>query len=353
MSRRMRLKARAVGVVFIAGCASALPACTSLPTRPSPGSPSVGEGRFLASLLPVAHRTYRGGPAALESVFRYWGRPADAAEIGQDLLGRGERGVLHFALASQAREAGFWAEMRRDTLEDLKRWVGAGFPPIVLLATGPGGAAYHFAAVRGFDEHGGLLYVNTGRPQTQAIAAAAFDKSWGAGGRWLLLICPLQLVGWELSPVQAAELASLLERSGRFEQAVERCEQALQAMPESQPVRFSLANLYLRLGRREEAKTLYRSLLAEDPSAIPYSHRLAWTCLLEGRYEESIRVGEEALRRSPQRRHDLLDTVGLAYCRMKEYGKGQAYLVEALEKAPTEDAGAIRAIRSHLEECVP
>lgn len=300
----------------------------------------------------MAQEAYQCGPAALESVFRYWGRPADVSKIGRDLLGRGERGVLNFALAQYAKSAGFWAETREGDLEQVKGWVREGIPPIVQLRVGPWGIpAFHFAAVRGYNDAESLLYINAGRPQTRAIRYAPFEKRWAGGGRWMLLICPPERVRWELSPLQAADLGLLLERSGKWALAKERYEQAFRAMPESEPIRFNLANVYLHLGRREEAKGLYRGLIAQSPASVPYNNNLAWACLEEGNYEESIRIGEEALRKGAERRCDLLDTIGLAYCRMKDYKKGQAYLAEALEKTPPEDASTLQAVRAHLAEC--
>lgn len=300
----------------------------------------------------MEQKAYQCGPAALESIFRYWERPADASKIGRGLLGRGERGILNFALAQYAKTAGFWVEIREGNLDQIRGWVREGIPPIVQLRVGPWGIpVFHFAAVRGYNDAESLLYLNAGWPETRAIRYAPFEKRWAAGGRWMLLICPPERVRWELSPLQAADLGLLLERSGKWSLAKERYEQALRAMPESEPIRFNLANVYLQLGRREEAKGLYRELIAQNPASVPYNNNLAWACLEEGRYGESVRIGEEALRKGADRRHDLLDTLGLAYCRLEDHKKGQAYLVEALEKTPPEDPRVFQEIRAHLEEC--
>ncbi len=318
----------------------------------SASPPPGGAVHYLEEALPISQQRYWCGPAALASVFQRWGRTADADEIGRALVGRGERGVMNFDLARYARTEGFWTQTHHDgDLLQLKKWLRKGIPPIVMLKVGPLGLPfYHFIVARGFNDREGVVYANTGQPKTRAIPYSSFQKRWSGAGGWLLVVCPPEKVDWELTPVQTADLAFLLERNRRWAPAQRRYEEALRGDPANRSLRFNLANVSLRLGQREKAQSLYQALLKEMPSHPVYANNLAWTYLEEGDYRRAVQIGEETLRRLNRRPADLLDTVGLAYCRLKNTEKGRSYLMEALEQLPPESE-ASQAVQNHLREC--
>ncbi|MBI3317537.1 MAG: tetratricopeptide repeat protein [Candidatus Omnitrophica bacterium] len=334
-------------LVLLSGCAS-LPAYRMEP----PALANSGEFHYIENVPPVAQGAYQCGPAALESVIRRWGREADAVEIGRLLYRRGARGILNFTLAQHARDRGFWTEIREGTPGELRSWIQREIPPIAMLHVGPfWSPTYHFLVVRGFNDREQIFYANTGHPETRAIRYPHFLKRWRQAGCWTLVISPPERVDWELTGDQAADLGLLLERSGRLGLAERWYRKGLEKSPESASVRFNLANVYSRTNRRREAKGIYRALLEEKPGWAPPGNNLAWLHLEERNPKEAVRVIETAFGQGAERGYEILDTLGTAYCRLKQSPKARTCFLEALEKVPPENAQARNSIQSHLDEC--
>lgn len=318
------------------------------PPRP-PDRPDLS---YLESAPAIAQRAYQCGPAALASVMRHWGRPVDADAIGRALQQPGTRGVLNFTLAQYARAQGFWTEIRTATLEDVRSWVRRGVPPIVMLQVGPVWLPlYHFVVVTGFNDPEQIVYANVGESEPRAIRYPAFLTRWKRAGYWTVILAPPERVDWTLRGDQAADLALLAEHSGQFDTAIRWYQAALQEDPTSAPIRFNLANSYLQTRQWDQAKVLYRALVAERPGWGPYSNNLAWLALQEGRPQEAARLLEAALAQGAARRHDLLDTLGLAYCRLHRTQEAQACFTEALAQLPPTDSEARPQIQAHLAAC--
>lgn len=303
-------------------------------------------------MRPVAQRAYQCGPAALASVLRYWGDPAEPEGIGRALQTPGARGILNVALARYAREQGYWTEFRPVTFEELQGWVRRGIPPIVMVQVGPAPLPlYHFVVITGFSDSAQLLYANVGATEPRAIRYPVFRTRWRRAGHWTLILCRPGRVDWPLALGQAADVARLAEQRGRLDVAARWYQTALQEEPASRPVRFNLANVYLHTRRWDQAAPLYRQLLAEQPGWGPYTNNLAWIALQRGRPREAIRLIEAALAQGAARRYDILDTLGLAYCRLKRPAQARACLLEALGQVPDGEGGARRQIQQHLAAC--
>lgn len=333
----------------------ALAGCVSLPTRPvARPSPSPGEGLFLAEAVPVEQRAYQCGPAALESVLRYWGVEADASTLAGSLSSGRARGVLNIALAQQMKERGFWTQMESSDLRGLEGWIRKGIPPIVALHVGPFGMPlYHFAVVTGFDNRQGLLYLNAGRSTTEVMTAAQFDARWGRAGRWALIVCPPERVAWPLNGRQAAEMGLLFERRSDWESARRWYRTAAEQEPDNPAVRFNLANVHLKRGELQEARALYEELAPRHPSWGALQNNLAWTRLSQGDPRGAAETILLGFRHGARARPELLDTLGLAYCRLGECRRARACFRSAAARAPPGNTPMLRQIRLHWSECEP
>jgi hypothetical protein len=130
------------------------------------------------------------GPAALESVLRFYGVDVTQQAIAKEIaLPNGE--VLNLDLKLYARRKGFRAESRRGNLDLLKLWISRDVPVICQLRqSGIGSRAYHFVVVYGFDERDLSFVVHTGERAAQRIPFLDFSRSWQDAGNWMLVIRP-------------------------------------------------------------------------------------------------------------------------------------------------------------------
>ena len=332
--------------LFLSGCAS-----ISHRVDP-PAAFSSGEGCYLERLPAIAQRAYQCGPAALESVLRYWAQPADAQELRRALITPGARGVMNFVLANYPRTQGLWTEVHQASREDLRAWLRRGIPPIVMLRVGPLGIpTYHFMVVRGFSDPDGIYYANVGEAVPHAIHYAAFDRRWKDAGHWCLIVVPGERVDWELSAAEAGELAQLVERAGQLQLAERWYRAALVSDPENQAFQFNLANVYLRLHNWQAATLIYRDLLEASPQWGAVSNNLAWIAVEEGKPQEAVQLIEQAFLRGAAREYDILDTLGWAYCRLQQSQAAQEYFMEALEQLPVQKTEAREMIEQHAAQC--
>lgn len=328
--------------------------CASLPTRPADlpslaGQPGV---YYLAGVPPVRQDAYQCGPAALESVLRYWGADADADGIAKALSSNGKRGVLNIALAQHVSQRGFWTQMQSSDLDQLKEWLRRGVPPVVMLHVGPLGLPlHHFAVVTGFNENQRLVYLNAGRASTESIGAAQFDARWSRSGRWALVICPPDKVSWPLTARQSAEMALLHEKRGDLDSARQWYEAAAAKEPDNPAVLFNLANVRLRQGKLEEAAALYEKLARNHPDWPGLQNNRAWARLSSGDGRGAVALLRASFRRGLAPDYDSLDTLGAAYCRLKQCRRAQACFEAAALRVPARRTEAAQAIAGHLREC--
>ncbi len=325
--------------------------------RPPPAEKGIGSIHLIEGVPPVAQKAYQCGPAAMESVFHYWGNPTDAAEITTALYKPGSHGVLDFTLAEFARSRGFWTQILavpegENSLGELKTWVLRKIPPIVMIKTGilwvP---TYHFVVLKGFSDQERVFYANTGEPETYVIDYGALASRWKPSGNWCLILCPPERVDWELPESAAEDLALYAERFGKQDLAEKWYLRILEKNPANQTARFNLGNIYLKSNRVQEAKIIYEALLKEKPGWGPAGNNLAWIYLEEGRASEAIEVLQTAFKNGAERHFDILDTLGTAYCRTPDTQRGRDYLNEALGQTPVADKVSLDLIHRHLSEC--
>ncbi len=351
----MTKQGRIVRVFFLLSCSFFLSGCaTSFTSRIHPPTINrTNESFYLENVPTVAQKAYQCGPAALESVLRYWGSPADADSIGKALYKSNTHGVFNFTLAQYTKSLGFWSEIHEDfTVENLKQWIRKGIPAIVMLDTGTLWArTYHFVVLKGFDDHLRIFYANTGVPETQSIDYGEFEQRWKKADVWSLIVSPLEKVDWELDEKQSIEIALLFEKKRDLAQAERWLESALRKNPNSLTAKFNLANVYGKSDRSGKAKVIYQELLDQNPSRTEISNNLAWIDYEEGRYEEALKVIEAAFKAGAKKNYDILDTQGMILCRLGRYEDAQAAFLESENKVPAEEAEALKLIQEHGRTC--
>jgi tetratricopeptide (TPR) repeat protein len=335
-------------------CLFFLSGCSSLSYSIQPPQVPHSSGHYIDRVPTVAQKEYQCGPAALESVARYWGKEIEADKIAKSLYKIGTKGVFNFMLVQYAKNLGFWTQTAGSNIDELKVWILRDIPPIVMLRVGPsvlGISNYHFVVLKGLDDEAKIFYANVGESETHAISYQKFQKRWNSARHWSLVVCPLERVDWNLESDQASDLGLLLEQSGQLDPAEKWYRYSLDRDPENGIVLFNLANVYLKKKRWDEAETIYLKLLREKPDAGPLSNNLAWIYLEKGRYQEAIDVIEKAFKNGAERQYDILDTLALAYCKSGEFKKAQECFQEALNKIPSSHQRPLQLIKDHSDHC--
>jgi FimV-like protein len=174
------------------------------------------------------------GPAALTNVLRHWGRPADQASIGQAVFDRQRGGTLAGDLILWARQAGLSATSRSGSRDDVRRWLAAGLPVIVLQDLSSRDRRGHFRVVVGYaDTKRQFLVCDCTESSLCSLDYEQFDDLWFHFENWCLLVAP--------------------------------AERAANASPENPVLQFDLAEAYLRRGDRDAARQHLREVVRLRP----------------------------------------------------------------------------------------
>jgi len=283
MSRKLGdLAALVVGVAFLAATAGLGAGCAG-PTGADVRA-DLGAGRTAGTALadvpfvsPEAGAEDRGA-AALAAVLTHAGRTAGREDLERELVRPGVGGSFPFdvALAVSRRNLHPWAR-RGLALDDLRAWVEAGRPPVVLLEGPPADRGRRvFAVVTGFDDGRGLVLLHDGAEAHAPHDRDAFLERWERNGRFALVAVPPEAPlpsGFALlSARDRASLGYLAERAGDLAAAHAHYEAAAALDPR---FRTNLGRLLLLVGRHSEAENELRGALAVAPHDVRARNNLA------------------------------------------------------------------------------
>jgi tetratricopeptide (TPR) repeat protein len=153
-------------------------------------------------------------------------------------------------------------------------------------------------------------------------------------------------------PRAHAGLGNVYLDQGRFKNAVDAYQQAIQVqadyVPAYQPLGYSLA----RLNRHGEATDVFKQALQYDPGNAEIYNNMAFTLVHAERYPEAIEAGQqavgllgrvgEAFKQGLQNRNEVLShaykNIGNAYNGMKKYNEAADALRQAAEIEPNNAA---------------
>jgi ABC-type bacteriocin/lantibiotic exporter with double-glycine peptidase domain len=154
--------------------------------------PEIAARGVIIEGVPFYHQTESTcGPAALASIFAFWGRPLSVEKIAAKIYLPELGGTLPIDMENFARETGFQTISANGTLMLLKEHIRYGTPVICLLDLGLGPYRQpHYVIVTGFDDAHAVLVEHDGLTADRLIGYDAFDKAWSRAGRWMLVIKP-------------------------------------------------------------------------------------------------------------------------------------------------------------------
>ncbi len=129
------------------------------------------------------------GPASLSSVLSFYGLHIPQEVIAQRVYSPKLKGALITDMEGYVKDLGLKAETRQGTLEDLKKLIDKGIPPIILVDLGRFFFSVpHYMVVVGYK--GDHFFVHTGYESSKAIKADTLDKVWSKMGRVMLIVYP-------------------------------------------------------------------------------------------------------------------------------------------------------------------
>ena len=114
------------------------------------------------------------------------------------------------------------------------------------------------------------------------------------------------------------------ENSNRFEEAQEAYEKALLCDEESDYIKRNLAILLIRMDRKEQAARAFEQIISRNPQDVENRVLLAKVYSSLGRNDEAVAIYQELLEIKED--HDTLLMLGTLYAQNREYDKAQKIL---------------------------
>lgn len=137
----------------------------------------------------VAQETFFCGPAALSSVMSFYGVAISQDEIAGAVYSEALRGSLITDLANYARKKGFVTILEVGTVSQMKDFIVAGEPVIVLVDFGNRFISRpHYLVLYGFNDKGFIAH--SGDEAAKLYRFSEFAQIWERIGSSFLVICP-------------------------------------------------------------------------------------------------------------------------------------------------------------------
>lgn len=148
-------------------------------------------------------------------------------------------------------------------------------------------------------------------------------------------------------------LARIYETKGEMELAAEEYKKALEQDKANPLAYFGLGNISHKKGSYEDAEAFYKKALQNantgDPQTAMFYNNLSWIYIEANRnLQEAEKLAEQATILDAEN-CIYLDTLGVAYTKLKEYAKAEDALSAALKNAQ-DDKAALKYIYRHLSE---
>ncbi|MBI5599904.1 MAG: C39 family peptidase [Deltaproteobacteria bacterium] len=152
-------------------------------------------GRGLASVIKgvpfFPQKELMCGPASLADVLNYYGMKTSLEEVSKGVYRPELKGTLSIDMLLYAKDKGFEADFYSGGIEDLKKRVRDGTPPILFLNLGF--ASYpigHYIVVTGFSDPDGVVIVHSGLERDKVMSYKELAGAWSKTGFSTLLITP-------------------------------------------------------------------------------------------------------------------------------------------------------------------
>jgi len=238
---------------------------------------------------------YQCGPSTLATALTYSDYPITPEALQSQVYTPSRKGSLQMAMIGATRRHGRIAYPIFG-LNTIWPEIAAGHPVIVLQNLGLSWIPiWHYAVLIGYDFIDNTVILRSGITERKVMSFATFNKTWARSGYWgLIVLKPTQL------PAIAREkhyLAAVfgLEKSSRFQAAIDGYQTALTRWPRSLIANMGLGNSLYALGDLHGAEDTFRMAVKNHPEAAEAYNNLAQVLLEQGRKQEALEAAQRAV----------------------------------------------------------
>lgn len=249
------------------------------------------------------------GPAALATVLTWSGLPSEPEALSAQVYTPARQGTLQNDILAGARRAGRLA-VPVTSLRDLATEIAAGHPVLVFqnlsLEWFP---QWHYAVAVAYDLERGEITLRSGRDAERVTALSTFERTWGRGGDWALVVLKPDDLPASGSAEAVVRAAAGLERAGRTREAAVAYSTILARWPDGYAALMGSGNARYALGELQSADRAFRRAIALAPGRPEAWNNLAYVLAAAGLRDEAIHAARTAVRLAPGAEAPYRDTL--------------------------------------------
>jgi uncharacterized protein YvpB len=183
------------------------------------------------------------GPATLAMMMKFHQQEVGAKTLASQMITPKSNGTFNMDMISAVRRQGMLG-VEISEMKDLMTEIQAGHPVIVFQNLGfdwiPN---WHYALAIGYDLDGPDIFLHSGEDKNKKVDLRLFERSWGKGGNWGLVVLPPGSLAASADDLAHAEAISGLELAGKLDDAEVSYETVLNKWPKSLPNLIGMGNV--------------------------------------------------------------------------------------------------------------
>ena len=238
---------------------------------------------------------YQCGPSTLAMALTYSDLPITPEALRSQVYTPSQKGSLQMAMIGATR--------RHDRiaypifgLNSIWPEIAAGHPVIVLQNLGLSWIpVWHYAVLIGYDFTDNTVILRSGITERKVMSLDTFDKTWARSDYWgLIVLKPIQLPAIAREKDYLAAVVGL-EKSSRFQAAIEGYQTALTRWPRSLTAFMGLGNSRYALGDLHGAENAFKTAVKNHPGAADAYNNLAQVLSEQGRKQDALEAAQRAV----------------------------------------------------------
>jgi len=238
---------------------------------------------------------YQCGPSSLAMVLTYSNLSITPEALRSQVYTPSRKGSLQMAMIGATR--------RHDRiaypifgLNSVWPEIAAGHPVIVLQNLGLSWIpVWHYAVLIGYDFIDNTVILRSGITERKMMSFNTFEKTWARSGYWgLIVLKPTQLPAIAIENDYLSAVFGL-EKSSRFQAAIEGYQTALTRWPRSLTAFMGLGNSRYALGDLHGAENAFKTAVKNHPGAADAYNNLAQVLSEQGRKLDALEAAQRAV----------------------------------------------------------
>ena len=280
-------------------------------------------------------------PLVITVVSKYWGVDlpfSDAKEISKKYPNM--KGSIMIEGIELAERHGLTSLILSSSIEELKKIIDTGIPPIVILP-GIQDTVQHASVISGYDETEGTIIHYFPLPDTiGVIPEKKFDQKWSEDGRLMLLVAPSDILSKihprNMEMEKSTRLCFISERlrlQKKLGDAVDALKKALE-IDQTNSTAFCLLGGMLNDQNSQEAVKYYQKSIEYNKSCYLAYRGLGNYYLKMKDYQNAEKYYTKAIEINPNRFGPIYKNRGLARLEQNKKSKAKEYFTTYLNQMP-------------------